>query len=113
MIVELALILPLLMSILLAYVGVGYLFLKHHDFVIGADVLAQMAAADPSEGWRSKVPSENERTGCNASPLQPTVEYPDGTGPGSRVLLTWACRLHTRWLFDGLPVTVTSEAVVR
>lgn len=104
--VEFTLIVPVLMALILAMIAIFYLDLQVRRAQNGIDVLAQLAAQDP--GWRSAVSSENERTDCNADPLQPDVEYPD-----QRVLLTWHCHLNTRWIFDGLPITVSSEAVVR
>ena len=107
LVVELALVMPILLSILLGMAAIGFLYVSQHRMQNGIDVLAQLAAQDPS--WRSAVPSENERTDCNAEPLQPeATAYPDG-----RILLTWSCHLETRWIFDGLEIVVSSEAVIR
>ena len=106
MVVELALILPFLLGILVGMAAISFLYVSRAQMQNGIDVLAQLAAQDP--GWRNAVSSENERTDCNAAPLQPDVEYPDE----QRVLLTWHCHLNTRWIFDGLPITVSSEAVI-
>lgn len=103
--------LPIFMAILLGVAGVFYLDLSTRAMQNGVDVLAKLAAQDP--GWRSKVASEDERTHCNANPPQPDVTYPDGNSdPGSRLLLTWQCRLSTKWVFDGLPITVSAEGVI-
>lgn len=108
--IEFALVTPIMLTILLAVVGVFYLDLSHRKMQNGVDVLAQLAATDP--GWRSKVADEDTRAKCNGG--QPEATYPDGNqAPGSRVHLTWNCRLQTRWLFDMTPITVTSEAVIR
>jgi len=111
-IVEFALVMPLMLTILLGVIGVFYLDLRARDFQNGVDVLAELAASDP--GWQAKTASEDERVACHANPVQPDVSYPDGgAAPGDRILLRWACHLRTRWLFDGLAVTVESEAVIR
>lgn len=110
-IVEAALVMPLMLLILLGVVGVFYLDLQTRRMQEGVDVLAQLAANDP--GWQGKVAGENDRTRCNANPLQPDVTYPDGgRAPGNRILLTWHCFLETKWLFDGTPITVEGEAVI-
>lgn len=110
--VETAIVMPVLLTLLLGIIGVGFLFLSMLRMQNGVDVLAQLAAAEP--GWETHVQSEDSRTACHADPLQPAVAYPDGsTDSGHRVELTWHCHLHTGWLFDGLPITVSSEAVIR
>ncbi len=106
-IVEFALVLPVLMLVLLGVIGVFYLDLSTRKMQQGIDVLAQLAAHDDS--WRTAVASENARTGCHANPVVPEVTYPDRNH--RRMLLTWHCRLETRWIFDGLPITVSAEAV--
>lgn len=114
-IVEFALVLPIIMLLLLGVIGTGYLFHRQLVFQNGVAVLAELAADNgPRQDWHSKVVSENERTGCHAQPLEPDVSYPDGGKalPGSRILLTWHCHLQTGWMFDGLPVTVSAEAVL-
>lgn len=111
-VVEFAIVAPLMLTILLGVVAVFYLDLSHRAMQNGVDVLAQLAARGPT--WVAKVPDENDRTRCNADPLMPEVEYPDTLAlPGNRVLLTWHCHLETHWIFDGLPVTVSSEAVIQ
>jgi hypothetical protein len=112
MIVELALILPLLLAILLGMTGVFYLNVAQDRAQNGIDVLVELAA-DGTEDWRSAVPSENTRTGCDAAPLEPVMSYPDGAAePGKRILGVWSC--HFRFLppFDNVPLTVSSEAVL-
>lgn len=112
MIVELALVLPLMLTILGGMAGISFLYVSHTRMQNGIDVLAELASLGPS--WRSAVPDENSRTDCNADPLEPEVTYPDGSAePGDRILLTWTCHLETRWLFDGLPIVVSSEAVLQ
>lgn len=109
--VETALVLPVLLFLLLGIIGVGYLAHARVLYQNGVDVLAQVAAHDPN--WRSKVPEEDRRTHCHADPNLPAIEYPDGNdASGSRIALTWHCHIETGWLFDGLPVTVSSEAVI-
>lgn len=104
---------PVMLLILLGVVGIFYADVQVRRAQDGIDVLADLAAADPGESWKAKVPGEDVRTGCHADPLMPTVEYPDGGAePGNRILLRWFCHLRTRWLFDGLPLTVESEAVI-
>jgi hypothetical protein len=111
--VETALMLPIMLTVLLGVIGVFYLDLSTRAMQGGINVLAQLAAASHSDAWHSVVPDEDRRTHCNASPQQPDVTYPDGDNkPGDRVLLTWSCHLQTRWLFDGTPITVESEAVI-
>jgi hypothetical protein len=113
--VETALVLPVLLLLLLGIIGTGYLFHRQLIFQNGVDVLAQLAAGTgPRSDWHAAVVSENQRTGCHADPLEPTLTYPDGGKalPGRRLLATWACHLKTGWLFDGLPVTVSAEAVL-
>lgn len=110
-IVEFALLLPVMLSIFLGMVAVFYLDLSRDRMQDGIEVLAQLASQDASDSWRSLVGSEDARTGCNGG--QPVVTYPDGdSAPGHRILLSWHCRLETRWIFDGLPVTVSSEGVI-
>jgi hypothetical protein len=113
--VETALVLPVLLALLLGIIGTGYLFHRQLIFQNGISVLAELAAGNgPRSDWHAKVVSENTRTGCNASPLDPDLTYPDGKAlPGNRLVATWHCHLHTGWLFDGLPVTVSSEAVLQ
>jgi Flp pilus assembly protein TadG len=113
LVVELALVLPLLIAILGGMAGVGFLWFSQHRMQTGVEILAELAS-DGTEDWRAKVASEDARTDCNAAPAEPAVTYVDGsTGPGARILLTWSCHLDTGWLFDGLPVTVSAEAVLR
>lgn len=111
---EFAVIAPLLMFLLLAYIALGLLFLAHHNMQAAIERLAQMAAWDVHTGvWRDAVSDESERSGCNASPVQPELEFPDGNeDPGSRLRLTWHCFLDTRWIFDGLPITVVGASVI-
>jgi Flp pilus assembly protein TadG len=112
-IVEFALVMPIMLTILLGVAGVFYLDLSTRKMQQGVDILAQLAAQSPS--WTAKVADENVRANCNASPLQPEVAYPDGgkkPKKGDRIRLTWSCHLRTRWLFDGAPITVESEAVI-
>lgn len=106
-IVETALMLPVMLAVLLGVIGILYLDISTRRMQQGVDVLADLAAQDPD--WRASVPFENDRTGCNANPVQPDATY---THDGRAVLLTWHCHLETRWLFDGLPVTVEGEAVI-
>ncbi len=103
-IVETALVLPVMLFILLGVIGVFYLDIATRRDQNGIDVLAQLAATDPD--WHAAVHDEDMRTGCHADPEQPTE-----TRTAQTVLLTWTCHLRTRWLFDGLTVTVSSEAV--
>jgi hypothetical protein len=110
--VEFALVTPIMLAILLGVAGVFFLDLSTRRMQNGVDVLAELAAVDP--GWQAKVASEDARTGCHANPQMPDVAYPDGNAaPGSRILLTWACHLSTRWVFDGTPITVSAEAVIQ
>jgi Flp pilus assembly protein TadG len=102
---------PVLLLLLLGIIGVGYLFLSLLTYQNGVDVLARLAARGGE--WQSVVAEENARTRCNASPLLPSVTYPDGDAePGSRLLLSWNCHLRTGWMFDGWRFTVASEAVI-
>lgn len=107
--VEFALVLPLMLAILLGVIGVFYADLQVRSMQQGIDVLAQLAATD--ETWRDQVQEQDERSGCHAQPLMPD-ERREAAGEHEIVTLTWHCHFDTRgWLFDGLPVTVTSEAV--
>jgi Flp pilus assembly protein TadG len=113
LVVELALVLPVLIAILGGMAGVGFLWFSQHRMQTGVEILAELAS-DGTQDWRTKVASEDARTDCNASPAEPTVTYPDGTAnDGDRILLVWECHLDSGWLFDGLPITVSAEAVIR
>jgi hypothetical protein len=118
--VEFALVLPLLMFILLGFGEAAFLFAVRHGYQNGVDVMAQWAAHEmsetPGESWQANwarvVSEEQARTGCDATPV---VSFPDVThGPGDRVLVDWPCHYRPRltMIWDGLTVSVESEAVV-
>jgi Flp pilus assembly protein TadG len=111
-IVEFALMLPMLLSILLAIAGMAYLIVSRHDYQNGADVLVVLAS-DGTGSWHSAVAGENDRTNCHAT-SEPELTYPDrGASTGQVIQLTWTCYFRYVAPFDNLPVTVRSEAVLR
>lgn len=110
-IAEVALVLPVLLFVFLGFIEVGRLYAFQHGYQNGVDVLAQLAASDPD--WRSKVPSEDDRTSCHGNP--PDARYPDDDeSSGDRVVVTWTCRYSPLVLSQlAVPVTVQSEAMIR
>lgn len=110
---------PLLLVVLLGIIEVGLFLNVRQVSQNSIGVIVAIAAFEPTTSeWRSKVADENERSGCHASPLQPTVVYPDGDDqPGDRLRMTWHC--HYQSLIgtatiapDGISYTVTAEAVI-
>lgn len=120
-IVEFALVLPLLIFLLLGFGEAAFLVATREGYQNGVKVLAEWAASEmyeqPGESWQSGwgrvVNDEQGRTGCGGVP---TVSFPDGGhDPGDRVRVRWSCTYHPRItsnIWQGLPVTVESEAVV-
>ncbi len=109
--VETALVFPVLLFLLLAIIGVGFLMESTLRDQNGVDTLVDLGAH--GRDWSGDVQDVNDRSGCNADPLQPDVTYPDGDqSAGDRFILTWHCHFATRWLLDGLPITVSAEGVI-
>lgn len=110
--VEFALVLPVLMLVLLGFGEVGFLMSAQHGWQRSADSVADAVAAGlAAPELAALVAAERTRTGCASDPV---VTFPDGTDPGARVLVGWTCWYQPRLtrLFDGLPVTVESVAVL-
>jgi hypothetical protein len=108
------------MLLLLGFGEAAFLAATQHGYQNGVDVLAQWAASEmadaPGEswqaGWNQVVRDEQDRHDCDGVP---NVTFPDGThGPGDRVRVHWSCHYQPRitTLWGGLPVVVSSEAVV-
>jgi hypothetical protein len=108
--VEFALVAPVMFALMFAVFEVGFLMVGVMRAQNGIDVLTDLAANDP--GWQSKVREEDERTGCNADPRMPTIEYLDDENmPLARVRGTWHCYISGPLFKVPIPVTVSSEAV--
>ncbi|HKY59401.1 MAG TPA: TadE/TadG family type IV pilus assembly protein [Gemmatimonadota bacterium] len=110
--VEFALLLPVIVVLLGLVLGGPFALWQAIRMQNAIAVLAELAAADPTDGWRAEVAAENERVGCNANPLQPDEEIRT-TASGMQVKrLVWHCSMGV-WFSDfRWPVTVESEAVV-
>jgi hypothetical protein len=112
--VEFTLVQPIFVLWLVVVFATGFAFLTAMRAQNGIAVLAQRAASQT--GWESEIGEENDRSGCNAKPAHPTVEYPDGNkDPGSIIHLTWQCHVlipAIAGISPSISYAVSADAVI-
>lgn len=121
-IVEFALLMPLLLFMSLGFIEAQFLFAAQHSMQIKTNVLAQVAAEKiailPGESWNANwntlITSETVGSRCASKPTV-NVQFPDVTKKsGDRVKIIWSCPYAPmiQGIWPGLVVTVQSEAVI-